>query len=126
MQKGGSGGKPQKVAILDAGAQYGKLIDRRVRELAVVRALPSAILSSIYCLDRRVDCTLSVIDTPPKCVQHRYVHRFGVDPGRGRLVRETHRPLAVVCALPSLVLSSVYDLGRRVETEIYHPECIQH
>ncbi len=26
----------QKVAILDAGAQYGKLIDRRVRELNVV------------------------------------------------------------------------------------------
>ena len=25
----------EKVAILDAGAQYGKVIDRRVRELAV-------------------------------------------------------------------------------------------
>lgn len=30
----------QKVAILDAGAQYGKLIDRRVRELNVVGAFP--------------------------------------------------------------------------------------
>lgn len=38
LQKGT--GKPQKVAILDAGAQYGKLIDRRVRELSVVRHSP--------------------------------------------------------------------------------------
>jgi len=35
LQKKSKG--PQKVAILDAGAQYGKLIDRRVRELNVVR-----------------------------------------------------------------------------------------
>lgn len=28
-------GFSEKVAILDAGAQYGKIIDRRVRELAV-------------------------------------------------------------------------------------------
>ena len=31
----GKRGKSAKVAILDAGAQYGKLIDRRVRELHV-------------------------------------------------------------------------------------------
>ena len=31
----GKKGKSAKVAILDAGAQYGKLIDRRVRELHV-------------------------------------------------------------------------------------------
>ncbi|BES89506.1 GMP synthase [Nesidiocoris tenuis] len=35
MNGGGSGGGWDRVAILDAGAQYGKLIDRRVRELCV-------------------------------------------------------------------------------------------
>mmetsp|Transcript_64039 Transcript_64039/g.103495 ORF Transcript_64039/g.103495 Transcript_64039/m.103495 type:complete len:669 (-) Transcript_64039:47-2053(-) len=34
-QGSGKGSKGKKVAILDAGAQYGKLIDRRVRELHV-------------------------------------------------------------------------------------------
>jgi hypothetical protein len=35
LTNSGKGKKSAKVAILDAGAQYGKLIDRRVRELNV-------------------------------------------------------------------------------------------
>ena len=39
-----AGKQNDRLCILDAGAQYGKVIDRRVRELSVVRDCRSTLL----------------------------------------------------------------------------------
>lgn len=53
----------EKIAILDAGAQYGKIIDRRVRELSV----ESVILP--------LDTSAKVLEAGGyKYVYHRYFH----------------------------------------------------
>ena len=82
-----SASKLHRVAILDAGAQYGKVIDRRIRELCVQSdLLPLATPANLL-----ADYSALVISGGPQSV-------YGADaPSFDRAIFELHKPILGIC-----------------------------